>query len=99
MFFFLEGPYEQHYDAHWHQASVESVMQWKELYPWLGGSPLHNFGIQHVINPQLSPTFLLGSLMPADHRIPLQAALQALLMFAILTQICRRSGIAAADAG
>jgi hypothetical protein len=98
LFCFLETPYEQHYDSQWHQASVESVFQWNELSPDLGGNPMHNFGIQHVINPQLSPTFWIGTLAPADHRIQVQAAFQASLLLSLITWLCWLAGARLSDA-
>jgi hypothetical protein len=104
MFVFLEAPYEQHYDAQWHQTSVESVLQWKDLSRWrdwspdIGGNPMHNFGIHHVANPQLSPTFWIGMLVPADHRIQVQAAFQAMLLFSVMVWICRLAGARLGDA-
>ncbi len=98
LFVYLEGAYEQHYDSHWHQSAIESVMRWKHASIDLGGDILHNFGIQHVINPHLSPTMWIGSLAPQDHRIQVEAAFQALLMFAILVQICRIGGARTSDA-
>jgi hypothetical protein len=98
LFAFLEAPYERHYDSQFHQASVESVMQWKEPSLDLGGNPMHSFGIQHVINPQLSPTFWVGKLVRANHRIQVQAAFQAMLLFSIMVWICRLAGARVGDA-
>ena len=98
MFLFMEGNYEQHYDSQWHQNSIESVMRWNEFSLDLGGNPLHNFGIQHVINPQLSPTFWIGNIVPQDHRIQVQAAFQAIVFFVVFLQICGLSGARLCDA-
>lgn len=98
LFVCLEGAYEQHYDSHWHQSAIDSVMRWKHSSIDLGGDILHNFGIQHVINPHLSPTMWIGSLAPQDYRIQAEAAFQALLMFVILIQICRIDGARIGDA-
>jgi hypothetical protein len=99
MFISLEGIYEHNYDAQWHQGSVESVMEWNDLSLDLGGNPLHNFGIQHVIKPQLSPTFWIGHLVRANHRIQTQAAFQAMVLCLILIGICRTAGARLVDAG
>jgi hypothetical protein len=98
VFVFMEGNYEQHYDSQWHQGSIENVMEWKHFSIDLGGNILHNFGIQHVINPQLSPTFWVGSILPQDHRIQFQAAFQAMVLFLIMLQICRLAGARLTDA-
>lgn len=83
-FLFLEWFYEINDDAHWHQGAIENVMRWKTLSLDLGGDVLHNFGIQHAINPQLSPTFWIGQLAGIDHRIQVQGAAQAILFFLLL---------------
>jgi len=98
LFVFLEGMYEHDYDAQWHQASVESVMRWKTFSLDLGGDPLHNFGVHHAINPQLSPTFWIGWAFGADHRIQIEGAVQAILFFVLLFQLCRISGARRNDA-
>ena len=98
VFIFLEGDYEQHYDSHWHQALAESLMQWKSVSLDLGGSLMHNFGIQHPMNPQLSPTFWIGSIVSPDYRVQAQAAFQAMVLFAILVKICRAAGAGVRDA-
>ena len=98
MFAFMEGNYEQHYDSQWHQGSIENVMQWNNFSIDLGGNILHNFGIQHVINPQLSPTFWIGSIVPQDHRIQVQAAFQAVVLFLLFVQIGRLAGARLTDA-
>src|SRR5262245_24428923 len=92
MFVFMEGNYEQHYDSHWHQSSIDSIMQWNTFSLDFGGNLLYNFGIQHVINPQLSPTFWIGSIVPQDYRIQVEAAFQAVVFFAIFVQLCRLAG-------
>ena len=81
VFIFLGAIYELNYDAQWHQGSIDSIMEWNAVSPDIGGNPLHNFGIQQVINPQLSPTFWLGSIAPADVRIQVQGAFQAVALF------------------
>lgn len=98
MFVVMEHIYEQNYDAHWTQGSIEAVLRWGRLSLSLGGNPLYNFGIQHVVNPMLSPTFLLGSLVPAEYRIQAEAAFQATIIFVVLVQICRLAGARLLDA-
>jgi hypothetical protein len=73
-------------------------MHWNILSVNLGANPLHNFGIQHPVNPQLSPTFWMGSVVSADIRIPVQAAFQAAVLFLIMLQICRNAGARLDDA-
>jgi hypothetical protein len=98
MFISLEGIYEHNYDAQWHQASIESVMEWNDSSLDLGGNPLHNFGIQHVIKPQLSPTFWIGKLVRANHRIQTEAAFQAMILCLILIAVCSTAGARLVDA-
>ena len=98
MFFFLEGQYEQHYDSSWHQSSIDNVLTWNDRSLDLGGNAMHNFGIQHVIQPALSPGILIGNAFGADHRLQIEGALQSMMLFAILVMICRLAGAALGDA-
>ena len=96
--FALEPAYEQHYDSNWHQNSIDAVLKWNDFSIDLGGDILHNFGIQHVINPHLSPAFLIGTFFSDDLRVPGQAAIQAIIMLLLLMQLCRLSGMKNGDA-
>ena len=98
VFVFLGAIYELNYDAQWHQGSIESIMEWNTVSPDIGGNPLHNFGIQQVINPQLSPTFWIGSIVSADVRIQVQGAFQAVALFLLMVWACRIAGAQLADA-
>jgi hypothetical protein len=91
-FLFLGGIYEVNYDSHWHQSAIESVMRWKTPSLDLGGDPLHNFGIEHAINPQLSPTFWIGWQFGSDRRVAVEGAFQAMVFFLLLFRLCRLSG-------
>lgn len=97
-FAFLEGFYEQHYDSSWHQAVIDSVMQWNEVSLDMGGNVLHNLGIQHVMKPQLSPNVLIANVFGANHRIQVEGSVLAMALFAILTHICRLAGARLGDA-
>ena len=98
VFIFLGAIYEVNYDAQWHQGSIDSIMEWNTVSTDLGGNPLHNFGIQQVINPQLSPTFWLGGIAPADVRVQVQGAFQAVALFLLMVWACRIAGARLADA-
>lgn len=94
----LEPYYEQAYDAQYHQGWVEVMLQWKSLSLDLGGSPMRSMGIQPLTNPLLSPTFLLGWIMPADVRIPAQAAFLAVVMLLMSAAMARAAGLKREDA-
>lgn len=97
-FVFLGGIYEANYDSHWHQSAIESVMRWKTPSLDLDGDPLHNFGIHHAINPQLSPTFWIGWMFGQDHRFAIEGAVQAMAFFLLLFRLSRLSGAGRNDA-
>jgi hypothetical protein len=94
----LEPYYEQAYDAQYHQGLVDVVMQWKSPSLDLGGNPMRSMGVQPLTNPMFSPTFLLGSLVPADIRIPAQAAFLAVVMLLISAALARAAGMRREDA-
>jgi hypothetical protein len=87
-FAFLGGIYETNYDANLQHGMIETVMRWKLPSLDLGGDPMHNFGVDHGVNPQLSPTFWIGWLAAPDHRVAVEGAFQALVFFLLLFRLC-----------
>jgi hypothetical protein len=89
----LEYQYERQYDQYAHQSFVDITMQWNAPGLDLGANPMSNFGIQYLMQPHFSPTYLVGSFFDSDIRIPVQAAVQAILMLFILVWLCSWAGM------
>jgi hypothetical protein len=83
LFLITKNTYEAEFDAQWHENWIERLIRWNDISLDLGGSILHNFGIQLPVNPLLSPALMLASYFPQDVRVPVAAFLQAAVMYFI----------------